>query len=113
MSEKLCFLARRLPNNATTLPKEVAVVSISTNAKSPHYVFDECHHSLTFHPQVNRQLTQLPTKHRHVYITLTQDQIKTYMDPLTRTFRFNGQPLRLWKMSIDTLTGNFDIYNDI
>lgn len=112
MSEKLSFLIRRLPNNPKNLPRKVAVVSISINAKSPHYVFEECHHSLAFHPQVNRQLAQIPTKHRHVSVTLNQDQINTYLDPLTRAFRFNGQPLRLWSMSIDTLTGNLEIYSN-
>lgn len=50
MSEKLSFLVRKLPKSSTKqLPREVAVVSVSFNTKSPHYLFKEAHHSVQFH----------------------------------------------------------------
>ena len=95
MSEKLSFLVRRLPNGSNALPRGVAVVSISVNAKSPHYVFEQIHHSLDYHPQLNRQLQQIPVKHRHVLVSLTQEQLLNYLHPTTRAYQFSGKPLEL------------------
>ena len=107
MTEKLSFLVRKLPKGSTQkLPREVAVVSVSLNAKSPHYVFKEAHHSVQFHPELNRHLIQLPVKHRHVTVTFTNGQICKYLNMMTGAFHFNGEPLRLWGKEISTLTGN-------
>lgn len=106
MSEKtsVCFLVRKLPKDAKKLHKDVAVVSLSVNAKSPHYIFEEAHHSLKFHPELERQLLQIPVKHRHIIVTLTREQAQKYLN--AGLFQFNGQPLRLWRKEIHTLTGN-------
>ena len=107
MSTKLCFLVRRLPANSDKkLPKDVAVVSVSTSAKAAHYIFEQNHHSLHYHPEVNRQLLQIPTKHRHLMVTLTPEQLLKYQDPFADTFHFERRPLRLWKMTVGALTGN-------
>lgn len=107
MTEKFSFLVRKLPaNTEQKLPKEIAVVSISINAKSPHYLFQQAHHSLVFHPELNRQMLQVPVKHRHVTVALTPEQALKYQEPFTATFHFEREPLLLWKMTIGSLTGN-------
>ena len=106
MSEKLSFLVRKLPKGSPQkLPKEVAVVSVSLNAKSLHYVFKEAHHSVHFHPELNRHLLQIPIKHRHVTVTFTDGQICKYLNSLTGAFHFNGELLPCWGKEISTLTG--------
>lgn len=94
-----------MPRDAVEpLPKNVAVISVSVTAKSKHFVFQKMHHSLSYHPQVEAELKQIPVKHRHVMVSLSNEQRNKYWNPETNQFHYNGIPLKEWSLDTNTLT---------
>lgn len=107
MGDKLCFLYRRVSRDAEPFPRNVAVLSVSLTAKSPHYIFPKMYHSLDFHPEANRYLLDSPIKFRHVMVSLTAEQHAKYWNIAMRHFHFKGVPLKAWTLDISTLTSKY------
>lgn len=103
------FLVRKQKRGtpeAEKLPKSVAVVSISDSIDSAHFVFAKTHHSLDFHPELNRYVKDAPAKHRHFRVKLKGDHLSMYINSATNEFHFKGQKLQPWNRPLGTLTGS-------
>lgn len=106
------FLLRKHKRGSPVrLPKSVAVVSISETIDGAHYLFDPAHHSLDLHPELNRYVKDIPSKHRHVSVKLKGDHLAMYVNSATNEFQFASRKLPMWKQpltTLTTLTGNYN-----
>ena len=66
------------------LPKDVAVIFVLESIDTTYFVLKREHHSLDFHPEVNKLLKSTPTKHRHLTVTLKDEQLQKYRNLATK-----------------------------
>lgn len=108
MTEVYFLIRKQKRGLPQRLPKSVAVVSISKAIDDVHYVFDPAHHSLDFHPELNRYVKDAPTKHRHVRVKLKGEHLALYVNSATNEFQFASRKLHPWNRPLSTLTGNYN-----